>query len=145
MRSARPSAILNPPTVAALLVAYGACGYLVSTRSSLSVASGLVISAITAGAAVTGAILLMAKWALRDHGHSLTPEEEIHGQVAVVSRTITPAEPGEISYYAWNAQHVLPASSVDGTTITEGTEVVIETVDQGVARVELWSVVEQRL
>ena len=145
-RSAKPSPVLNPPTVAALLAGFGACGYLLSTRTSLGWPGVLIISAVTAGAAVTGMILLMAKWALRDSGHGATPEEEdIHGQVAIVSRTITPLESGEISYFAWDAQHVLPARSVDGSTIEEGTEVVIEYLDNGVARVELWSVVEQRL
>jgi len=91
-------------------------------------------------------IFLMAKWALRTPEGVITPEEEeIHGQVAVVSRIITPLEPGEISYFAWDAQHVLPASSVDGSTVEEGTEVVIDRVENGLARVELWSVVEQRL
>ena len=145
-RSGKPSPVLNPPTVAALLAGFGACGYLLSTRSSLGWVATLIISAAAAGAAVTGMILLMAKWALRDPKHPVVPEEEdIHGQVAVVSRTITSLEPGEISYFAWDAQHVLPASSVDGSTIEEGTEVVIEMLENGVARVELWSVVEQRL
>ncbi len=145
-RSPKPSAVLNPPAVAALLVGFGVCGYLLSTRTSLGVVAGLVLSGASAGAAVTGMILLMAKWALRDSGNPVTPEEEeIHGQVAVVSRTITALEPGEISYFAWDAQHVLPANSIDGATIEEGTEVVIETLENGVARVELWSIVEQRL
>jgi hypothetical protein len=88
--------------------------------------------------------LLMAKWALRagtdDHDGA-----EINGQVATVSRTIAPGETGEITYYAWDRQHVLPAQSMDGSLVPEGTEVVIDVVDNGVARVELWSVVEQRL
>ncbi|MGK2961355.1 MAG: hypothetical protein ACSLFK_04305, partial [Gemmatimonadaceae bacterium] len=79
-------------------------------------------------------------------GHPTVPEEEeINGQVATVSRTITPDEPGEITWFAWDAMHALPAQSLDGSTVHEGTEVVIDTVSDGVAHVELWSVVEQRL
>ena len=145
-RSGKPSPVLNPPAVAALLAGFGACGYILATRTSLGTGAALIISAAVAGAAVTGAIFLMAKWALRDHPNAMPPEEEdVHGQVAVVSRAITAGNPGEISYYAWDAQHILPAESVDGSTISEGTEVVIETVENGIARVELWSVVEQRL
>ena len=145
-RSSKTSPVLNPPTVAALLVAFGACGYLLATRTALGIAAVIIISAVTAGAAVTGMIFLMAKWALKTPESAISPEmEEIHGQVAIVSRTITPFEPGEISYFAWNAQHVLPASSVDDSTVEEGTEVVIDRLENGVARVELWSVVEQRL
>ncbi len=144
-RSGKPSPVLNPPTVAALLAGFGACGYLLETRTTLGLLAILAISVLAGGVALTGMILLMAKWALRDRGNSTHEEDEIHGQVAIVSRTIGSAEPGEISYYAWDAQHVLPAQSVDGSSIPEGTEVVIEAVENGVARVELWSVVEQRL
>jgi hypothetical protein len=145
-RSGKPSPVLNPPAVAALLAGFGACGYILGTRTSIGSVGALIISVLVAGAAVTGAIFLMAKWALREHPGAMTPvEEDIHGQVAIVSRTITPADPGEISYYAWDAQHVLSAQSIDGSTITEGTEVVIETIEDGIAKVELWSVVEQRL
>lgn len=145
-RSGRPSPVLNPPAVAALLVAFGACGYLLTTRTALGALAIVVVSVATAAAAVTGMIFLMAKWALRTSANASTPEEEeIHGQVAVVTQTITPVQPGEITYYAWDAKHVLSARSVDGSTVSEGTEVVIEFVEDGVAQVELWSVVEQRL
>lgn len=145
-RSGRPSPVLNPPTVAALLAGFGACGYLLATRTTLGLAVTLAVSLIVGGAALTGMVFLMAKWALKDHESTASlEEEEIHGQVAIVSQTITPLEPGEISYYAWDAQHVLPAQSIDGLTILEGTEVVIELLENGVAKVELWSVVEQRL
>ena len=145
-RSGKPSPVLNPPAVAALLAGFGASGYLLVTRTTLGALGVLVISAVTGGAALTGMILLMAKWALRDRGNAISPEdEEVHGQVAVVSRTIVPSDPGEITYYAWDAQHVRPAQSVDGSTIPEGTKVVIETLENGVAQVERWSVVEQRL
>ena len=145
-RSGKPSPVLNPPTVAALLAGFGACGYLLTTRSSLRPFGVFLLSALTGIAALAGMIVLMAKWALRSSGDEIpVEEEEIHGQVAVVSRTITPSEPGEITYYAWDAQHVLPAQSLDGSTVPEGTEVVIDTVQDGLAQVELWSVVEQRL
>ena len=145
-RSGKPSPVLNPPTVAALLTGFGACGYLLTTRSSLGTLAVLLLSVLTGAAALTGMIVLMAKWALRSTGHEIPiEEEEIHGQVAIVSRTIAPSNPGEITYYAWDAQHVLPAQSLDGSTVAEGTEVVIDTVQNGIAQVELWSVVEQRL
>lgn len=144
-QSGRPSPVLNPPSVAALLACFGASGYLL-TRTTLGPLAVLLISIAAGGAALTGMIVLMAKWALRTPAHPVTPEEEeVHGQVATVSRTITPLEPGEITYYAWDAEHVVPAQSVDGSTVPEGTEVVIEAVEGGIARVELWSVVEQRL
>jgi hypothetical protein len=145
-RSGRPSPVLNPPVVAALLTGFGACGYLLSTRTVLAPFAILGISLAVGAASLTGMIFLMAKWALRTPEQPLVPEEEeINGQVATVSRAITPDEPGEITWFAWDTMHVLPAQSLDGSTVAEGTEVVVDTVRDGIAQVELWSVVEQRL
>jgi|SRR5688500_524468 len=145
-RSGRPSAAFNPPTVAAMATGFGACGYLLVTRTTLGTGSTLGISAMVSAASFAGMTLLMAKWALRGHAGSAShDEEEVNGQVATVSRTITQSEPGEVEYFAWGTRHVLPARSLDGSTIPEGTEVVIDVVQNGVAQVELWSVVEQRL
>jgi len=145
-RSDRPSAVFNPPTVATLAVGIGATGYLLTSRTQLGMLAVLVISFVVGGAALTGMIVLMAKWALRNQGQSATsPDEEINGQVATVVRTITADAPGEIEYFAWNKHHVLPAASIDSSIVPEGTEVVIDSVENGIARVELWSVVELRL
>jgi hypothetical protein len=145
-RSDRPSAVLNPPTVAALAVGIGATGYLLTSRTQLGLLSILVVSLVVGAAALTGMIVLMAKWALRNPARNpLSHDEEINGQVATVSRTITPDAPGEIEYFAWNKHHALPAVSVDSSIVPEGTEVVIDSVENGIARVELWSVVELRL
>jgi hypothetical protein len=146
-RSDKPSAIFNPPTVAALAVGIGATGYLLTSRTQLSLLAILAISLAVGAAAVTGTIVLMAKWALR--GSTQSPaahDEDVNGQVATVTRTITPGAPGEIEYFAWNKHHVLPAASSDSSSVVpEGTEVVIDSVENGIARVELWSVVELRL
>ena len=144
-RTGKPSPVLNPPTVAAMLLGFGACGYLIASRSSLGTLATLAISAATSAASFTGMTFLMAKWALRTTSHSLAEQDDISGQVAVVSQAITPHQSGEVSYYAWDAQHVLPARSIDGSSIPEGAEVVIDTLENGIARVELWSIVEQRL
>jgi hypothetical protein len=144
-RSARPSAVLNPPTVASLAVAFGASGYLLTTRTPLAWGWVLLLSLVIGVAALTGMIVLMAKWALPNSDALHSDEDDINGQVATVTRTITANEPGEISWYAWEKRHVLPAVAMSETIISEGTEVVIDTVEDGVARVELWSVVESRL
>lgn len=145
-RSAKQSAAFNPPTVAALATGFGTCGYLLVTRSSLGPLGILIIAIVTAAAAFSGMTVLMAKWALRNPVHPVTPEEEeIHGQVATVTRAIPPQASGEITYFAWDRNHVIPARSVDGSAVPAGTEVVIDLVEDGIALVELWSVVEQRL
>ena len=60
--SPRPSAVLNPPTVAALAVGVGASCYLLSSRSSLSHIAIFSISFLVGGAALAGMIVLMAKF-----------------------------------------------------------------------------------
>lgn len=144
-RSQKPSAVLNPPTVAALAIGLGASGYLLSSRTVLSRIPVLLISIVIGAAALTGMIVLMAKWALQGALPAHSDEEEINGQVATVTHDITPENPGEITWYAWDRKHVLPARAIGEAEITAGTEVVIDAVEEGVARVELWSVVEQRL
>jgi hypothetical protein len=145
-RSPKPSAVFNPPTVAALAAGIGVCGYLLTTRTALGWLTVLVIAVATGGASLVGMIVLMAKWALRAPAYkSGLDQEDTHGQIATVSRTITPEQPGEITYFAWEKTHVLPAAALDSAVIPEGAEVVIDSIEDGVARVELWSVVEQRL
>lgn len=144
--SAKPSAVINPPTIAALAAGIGATGYLLTTRSNLSVLPVTLLSLAIGFIALAGMIVLMAKWALRAPVDGAThDEEDIHGQIATVTRAITPYSDGEIEYFAWDRNHVLPASSLASISVPEGTEVVVDSVDNGVARVELWSVVEMRL
>jgi len=144
--SSKPSPVFNPPTAAALAIGLGATGYMVSTRSSLGWLWILLISLAVGVAALIGMIILMAKWALRAPVNQPSiGDEEIHGQIAVVTKAITETDSGEITYSSWGATHTAKARSVDGSPIPADTEVVIEALEDGVARVELWSVVEQRL
>ena len=144
--SVKQSAVFNPPTVAALAAGLGAAGYLLTTRSSLSAVPVILLSLVAGILALTSMIVLMAKWALRSPaGGTVHDDEDIHGQIAVVTHAITPYADGEIEYFAWDRHHVLPASSIGSISVPEGTEVVIDSIDNGVARVELWSVVETRL
>lgn len=143
-RSAKPSPMFNPPTVAALAAGFGSGGYLLYTRTGLGPVVILLLAVCIGTAAYSGMSVLMAKWALR-YPAGPGEGEEINGQVATVTRTIGEYESGEITYFAWDQRHTLPARAVDGSEIPIGTEVVIDTVEDGVAQVELWSVVEQRL
>ena len=144
-RSKKPSAALNPPTVAGFAAGLGASGYLLSTRSGLAPWAVFLISLVIGSAALAGMIVLMAKWALRSPSLFHSEEEDLSGQVATVTKAVTGHEPGEITWYAWDKRHVMPARGFDDSEIPEDTEVVIDVVENGVARVELWSVVEQRL
>ena len=139
-----PSPFLNAPTSAAFAVVFGAMGYLLSSKSSLSSVTILVIVTIAASIMTAAAITLMAQWAL-PHAGSPSDEDSTQGLPALVTRPISPSARGEISYQSNGEQHVVLAESTDATAIPSGAEVVIDTIKNGVARVELWSTVEQRL
>ncbi|MDQ3244181.1 MAG: NfeD family protein [Gemmatimonadota bacterium] len=144
--SIRSSPVFNPPTAAALAMGFGLTGYLFTTHSALSWLWIVVLSSAIGAAALSGMIVLMAKWALRPAaGIGDSADEHIYGQIATVTRTITAENPGEITYTAFDTTRIIEARSADDSIIPEGTEVVIEDVEDGIARVELWSVVEQRL
>ena len=144
-RSVQPSAVLNPPTFAALAAGFGAGGYLLTTRSSLDRPVVFFLSLVIGVGAHFGMTVLMARWAFRQDAHAAAEEEDINGQVATVTRAITASQPGEISWVAYEKTRSLPATGISESSIAEGSEVVIDMVENGVARVELWSVVESRL
>ena len=145
-RSVRQSPVFNPPAASALAMGLGTTGYLLTTRTGLGWFPVILISALVGAAALIGMIILMAKWALRGPAAAQdTDEDDIQGQIATVTRTISAVEPGEITWSAWGRTQTVPAMSVDGSEIPEDSEVVIETLGGDIARVELWSAVEQRL
>jgi hypothetical protein len=146
-RSRKPSPFFNLPAVAAFAVGFGAVGYPLASRTTLP-AWGIILIAIGGGAlAITGMITLLARWALRGLSNPLPPEEdqEIQGTLAVVTREIAPEREGEISYDNFGGRHQVPARSLGVTVIPSGSEVVIDRIDDGVAFVEEWAVVERRL
>jgi hypothetical protein len=145
-RSRAPSAFFNLPAVAAFAVGFGAVGYPLASRTRLP-GWGMILIAIGGGAlAITAMITLLAQWALRGFSaSSLLDEHEIQGQLAVVTKGITPTREGEISYEHLGARAIVPARSLGTTVVPAGSEVVIDRIEDGVAFVEEWSVVEQRL
>ena len=139
-----PSPFFNAPIAAAFAVVFGATGYLLASKSRLGLVAILVIVTIAASIMTAGAITLMAQWALPRAG-SLPEEDSTQGLPARVTRSISPSARGEISFQSNGEQHILLAESADGAEILPDTEVVIDTIQDGVARVERWSTVEQRL
>lgn len=141
-----PMAGFNTPVVGAALIALGAIGYLVAKYLQPGTVA-ILIAAVAAGAA--GWILmtlLMAKWAFRGSLNDPHEEiEELQGTVATVTKAISGTELGEISYSFRGNPTVIPARNIGDGDVPQGTEVVIDRIDNGVADIELWSVVEQRL
>jgi hypothetical protein len=141
-----PMAGFNAPVIGAALVAFGAVGYLVTKYSQIDTIVVFVAAVVAAAAGWIGMTVLMARWALRGSLNDPHEEiEELQGTVATVTHAISPTELGEISYSFRGAPTRVPARSIHPGTMPVGTEVVIDKIIDGVADVELWSIVEERL
>ena len=86
-------------------------------------------------------IVLMARWALPYSGMP-SSDDEIQGQLALVTQPISASARGEIAFIAGGVRRTLAASGVQESEIPRDSEVVIDTIEDGVARVELWSTVK---
>lgn len=144
-RSKAPSPFFNLPAIAAFALGLGAAGYPLASRSRLPLWAILLIAIASGALAISGMITLLARWALRDAGPSSTQSDEIQGQLAVVTQGIGPAAAGEIAYEHLGAQLRIPALALSERPLSVGAEVVIDRIENGIAFVEEWSVVEQRL
>ncbi|GAC1647521.1 MAG: hypothetical protein NVS4B3_01690 [Gemmatimonadaceae bacterium] len=140
------SARLNLPTAAAFLAVFGVVGYLVRQHSTLSsgAVAGIAATAGLAGAA--GAIALVAAWAVPSaRKEVIDPRFVLMGTLAAVTHPIGPHAAGEITYEFEGRQFTAPARALEEASVAAGTEVVIERLEDGVAYVEAWSIVEKRI
>ncbi len=140
----RPSAFFNAPAGSAFGIVLGATGYILVTRTAVGIWTIFAIALVTSVAATAGMIVLMSKWALPYSGIE-SFDELIQGQLARVTRPISDLETGEISFDVDGVHHTFAAESINGGEIPSDTEVVIDTVENGIAQVEPWSEVEARL
>ena len=73
------------------------------------------------------------------------PRFVLQGHVALVSAPIPSDGEGTITFSEAGAERTIRARTIDGSAIAEGEEVCIERVEDQVAFVELWAIVEERL
>jgi hypothetical protein len=141
-----PSAFFNLPAVAAFAIGFGAAGYPLASRTKLPVWGILLIATAVGALAISGMITLLAQWAFRGiSAASSVEEQEIQGQLAIVTRDVTVSKPGEISYEHLGRKVKIAARPVGTKALPVGADVVIDRIEDGVAFVEEWAVVEQRL
>lgn len=144
------SARLTVPNVAAFCAVSGAVGYLVHRYSALGSALVFIVAATAGVLGVIGASLLVARWALPGVAGEVVDERYLlQGHPARVARVIDgptgAAAEYEISYEEEGRTHAARAFSLEGTPLEAGSDVVIERIEDGIAYVEAWSVVERRL
>jgi hypothetical protein len=143
---AEPKAILSLPMVAAFATIFGATGYLLSRFTDLGPAARVAIAAAVGLGGAFGALALVAAWAVPSARQEVVDERYLlQGHFARVTSAIAGAEPGAIVYEVNGTRYAAKALSVDGTPVDADTEVVIERVEDGVAYVEPWARVEERL
>lgn len=145
-RSRVPSPFFNLPAIAAFAVGFGAVGYPIASRTSLPAWGTLLIAAGSGALSISAMITLLASWALRGVApNSSVDEHEIQGQLAVVTQDIGSVRPGEIVYELSGQKIRVPARGLSDKPLSVGAEVVIDRIENGVAFVEEWAVVEQRI
>jgi membrane protein implicated in regulation of membrane protease activity len=133
------------PLLASFLVGVGAVGYLVVRRGGTTGAAvGWGVAAGAILAAVASRMVRKAVAFVPEHDPD-DPRYVLQGHVARVTAPIAGDGEGEIAYSVEGASHVARARAIDGAVVAAGTEVVIERIEDGVAYVEPWSQVEQRL
>ncbi|HYD51028.1 MAG TPA: hypothetical protein VEA99_00320 [Gemmatimonadaceae bacterium] len=133
------------PLVAALLTGAGAAGY-VALRRGASTGVAVAVALLAGGllALVASRLVRRAQAFVPEHDPD-DPRYVLQGHVARVTAPIGARGDGEIAYTVEDGSHVARARTLDGVPVDAGTEVVIERIEDGVAWVEPWSEVEQRL
>ncbi|MFN2601257.1 MAG: hypothetical protein ABR582_00715 [Gemmatimonadaceae bacterium] len=140
----RPSAIFNAPSLSTFTIVSGAVSYLLVTQTTLALVPIVAIGSGTAFIATTMTAVFLARWAL-PHSGDENEADTLQGLIARVTRSISPSSPGEIAFLSNGTKRTIAAQGIEQSVIPTDTEVVIDRIQNGVARVELWSTVEQRL
>jgi hypothetical protein len=146
--STEPSVLFNTQNGAAVLCAFGAAGYLLTRFTTLGPVAVVGIALLVAAAGVALSAGVLAGWVLPGARRETVDERYLlQGHPARVTAAIPGAghDEGEIEYESDGRRYVLRARSWDDSAIAAGAEVAIERVEDGVAYVEQWAVVETRL
>lgn len=144
--SSEISARFHLPIVASFATGFGAVGYLLARYSSLGVAWTVSTSVVAGALAVIGAVILIARWAIPSARRDIPDERYLwQGLPARVTVPIDPVSPGRITIEVDGTRHAVVAVSLNGEPIDQGSDVVIERIENGAAFVEPWASVERRL
>jgi membrane protein implicated in regulation of membrane protease activity len=137
---------LAAPVSSAFSTVFGITGYLLWRYSQLALPLQL---AVAIGIALVGTIVAtraVTHWATQAAEQDVVDERYLlQGHPAEVVAAIGSSGTGEIAYLVGGKRYASAAQSLDGTPVAVGTEVVIDRVENGVAYVEPWVQVEQRL
>jgi membrane protein implicated in regulation of membrane protease activity len=125
---------------------FGIVGYALTRNSAIS-SIGSVAASVAGGVifAVIVTWLAIKTARLQPEHDPDDPRYVLQGRVGVVTVSIPIGGEGMIQYEESGSTPVVPARDIDGGAIAAGEEICIERVEDGIAHVELWRLVEQRL
>ena len=136
----------SEPAISGFLIMFGVAGYLLTRRGAVSTGAGIGIAVLLGlvwAALVTRLAVATAR--LQPEHDPEDPRYVLQGHVAMVSVAIPAEGEGAITVSEAGAQRTIRARTIDGSAVAEGEEVCIERLEDDVAFVELWAIVEQRL
>jgi len=144
--AAEPSPFLNLASIAAFGVGFGLAGYLTAGNDGWPIYVKIFVAASVGIAALVLQSVLIALWAIpgarSDH---VDQRYLLQGTLARITGDVPKDGVGTLRYALDDREFDLPARTLDGEAVVNGTDVVIDRVEDGVGYVELWSRVEQRL
>ncbi len=144
--AAEPSAVFNLASIAAFTFGFGLTAYLLTRFSPLPILAHVAIAGISGGVAMGLQSVLIARWAIPSARAEHVDERYLlQGTIGRITRDIPSDAAGEMEYLLDGDAYRLPARSLDNTAVAMETDVVIDRVEHGVAFVELWARVEERL
>jgi len=136
----------SEPAIVGFLLMFGVAGYLLTRRETVSPGVGALIAALLGLVwAVLVTRLAVATARIQPEHDPEDPRFALQGQVAIVSAAIPSDGEGTITFSDAGMQRTVRARTIDGSAIAEGEEVCIERLEDDLALVELWAIVEQRL
>lgn len=140
------SARISLPSLGAFLTFFGLVGYLLSRFTVLGPVAQVVLASIAGALGITAVLALIRAWAVPSARREVVDERFVlMGHLATVTSPIAEDTPGEITYQVEGVAYTARAWTVNGEAVPEGSEVVIERLEDGYAYVEAWAHVEKRL
>lgn len=136
----------SEPATIAFLVVFGATGYVLIDHSTRTlVRDSLIAAAVAVAWAAIVTRLAIATARIRPAHDQDDPRFALQGRVGIVVVAIPAGGEGTICFEDAGETRNVRARDVGGDPIPIGEDVCIERVDSGVASVERWALVEERL
>lgn len=150
-RRKRPSVHTLPlrrwePAAVGFLIMFGVASYLLTRHDGISAATGAAVASIIGiifATIVTRIAIAMARFQPQHDPND--PRYLLQGRVGIVTVAIPAGGEGMIRYEDVGSIAVVRARNIGIGPIAADLEICIERFENGVAHVELWTLVEERL